>query len=62
MIREAILAATAGESLSMDDAVTVMREVMEGEVTPAQLGSYLTALSLKGETPEGNRRLRHRNA
>ena len=52
MIREAILAATAGESLSMDDAVTVMREVMEGEVTPAQLGSYLTALSLKGETPE----------
>jgi len=52
MIREAILAATAGASLSMDDAVTVMREVMEGEVTPAQLGSYLTALSLKGETPE----------
>ena len=52
MIREAISSATAGESLSMDDAVTVMREVMEGEVTPAQLGSYLTALSLKGETPE----------
>ena len=36
----------------MEDAVTVMREVMEGEVTPAQLGSYLTALALKGETPE----------
>ena len=52
MIREAISAATAGESLSMDDAATVMREVMEGEATPAQLGSYLTALSLKGETPE----------
>ena len=52
MIREAISSATAGESLSMDDAVTVMREVMEGEVTPAQLGSYLTALALKGETPE----------
>ena len=52
MIRQAILAATAGESLSMADAVTVMREVMEGEVTPAQLGSYLTALAFKGETPE----------
>ena len=52
MIREAISSATAGESLSMDEAVTVMREVMEGEVTPAQLGSYLTALALKGETPE----------
>ena len=46
------MGATAGESLSIDDAVTVMREVMEGEVTPAQLGSYLTALALKGETPE----------
>ena len=36
----------------MDDAVAVMREVMEGEATPAQLGAYLTALALKGETPE----------
>lgn len=36
----------------MGDAVSVMREVMEGEATPAQLGAYLTALSLKGETPE----------
>ena len=52
MIREAISAATAGESLSMPDAIEVMREVMEGEATPAQLGAYLTALALKGETPE----------
>lgn len=52
MIREAISAATAGESLSMPDAIELMREVMEGEATPAQLGSYLTALALKGETPE----------
>ena len=52
MIREAISEAAAGHSLSMDDAIEVMREVMEGEATPAQLGSYLTALSLKGETPE----------
>ena len=51
MIREAISEAAAGHSLSMDDAIEVMREVMEGEATPAQLGSYLTALSLKGETP-----------
>ena len=36
----------------MADAIEVMREVMEGEATPAQLGAYLTALSLKGETPE----------
>ena len=52
MIREAISAAATGESLSMDDAIEVMREVMEGETTPAQLGSYLTALAIKGETPE----------
>ena len=52
MIREAISAAVAGESLSMNDAIEVMREVMEGEATPAQLGAYLTALALKGETPE----------
>ncbi len=52
MIREAISAAAAGESLSMGNAVSVMREIMEGEATPAQLGAYLTALSLKGETPE----------
>ena len=52
MIREAISAAAAGESLAMADAIEVMREVMEGETTPAQLGAYLTALSLKGETPE----------
>ena len=51
MIREAITSAVAGQSLSMDEAVSVMREVMEGEATPAQLGAYLTALSLKGETP-----------
>ena len=51
MIREAISAVFAGESLSQADASTVMEEIMEGEATPGQLGSFLTALSLKGETP-----------
>ena len=52
MIREAISSVVSGQSLSMEDAVTVMEEIMEGEATPAQLGAFLTALSLKGETPE----------
>ena len=52
MIREAIAGAVGGRSLSMDAAAGVMREVMEGEATPAQLGAYLTALAVKGETPE----------
>ena len=51
MIRDAISAAAAGRSLTMDDAVAVMRAIMDGAATPAQLGAYLTALSLKGETP-----------
>jgi anthranilate phosphoribosyltransferase len=50
MIREAIEAVVSGGSLSMDDAATVMREIMDGEATPAQLGAFLTALRLKGET------------
>ena len=52
MIRDAIEALVSGDSLGMEDASAVMREVMEGEATPAQLGSFLTALRLKGETPE----------
>ena len=50
MIREAIDAVVSGRSLSMVDAAAVMREIMEGEATPAQLGAFLTALRVKGET------------
>ncbi len=52
MIREAIDGLVSGSSLSMEEASTAMREIMEGEVTPAQLGAFLTALRVKGETPE----------
>ena len=52
MIREAIDAAVAGRPLTIDEAASVMREIMEGEATPAQLGAFLTALRLKGETTE----------
>ena len=44
MIREAIDAVVSGRSLSMEDAATVMREIMEGEATSGQLGPFLTAL------------------
>ena len=49
-IREAIDEVVSGRSLDMADASAVMREIMQGEATPAQLGSFLTALRLKGET------------
>ena len=52
MIHDAIDALVSGRSLSMEEAASVMREVMEGEATPAQLGSFLTALRIKGETPQ----------
>ena len=50
-IREAIDAVVAGRSLDFQDASSVMDQIMEGGATPAQLGSFLTALHLKGETP-----------
>ncbi|MCE2463300.1 MAG: anthranilate phosphoribosyltransferase [Dehalococcoidia bacterium] len=52
MIRGAIESLVSGSPLSMEEASTAMREIMEGEVTPAQLGAFLTALRVKGETPE----------
>ena len=51
-IREAIDAVVSGRPLSMDDAAAVMRQIMQGEATPAQLGSFLTALRLRGESTE----------
>ena len=50
MIREAIDAVVSGRSLSMEEAAGVTREIMEGEATPSQLGAFLTALRLKGDS------------
>jgi len=52
MIRESIDTVVSGRSLTMEEASSVMREIMEGEATPAQLGAFLTALALKGETTQ----------
>jgi anthranilate phosphoribosyltransferase len=53
MIREAIDAIiNQGRSLSEQEAAAVMGEIMSGEATPAQLGAFLVALRLKGETAE----------
>jgi len=52
MIREAISILISGQSLTTDQAAQVMLEIMEGQATPAQLGAFLVALRLKGETVE----------
>jgi anthranilate phosphoribosyltransferase len=38
------------QALSADDAADVMRAIMTGDVTPAQVGGFLMALRTKGET------------
>ena len=50
MIREAIDIIASGCSLSMEDASTVMREIMEGEASHGQMGALFTALHVKGES------------
>jgi anthranilate phosphoribosyltransferase len=49
-IQEALARLLDGRDLSRDDARAVMEEVMRGEATPAQIGGFLVALRLKGET------------
>ncbi len=52
MIKDAIAVLVGGRSLSMDQAASAMAEIMEGQVTPAQFGAFVTALRMKGETSE----------
>ena len=50
MIKEAIGKVVSGNDLSEEEMVGVMNEIMGGEATPAQIGSFITALRMKGET------------
>jgi anthranilate phosphoribosyltransferase len=52
MIRDAIQAIVAGESLDRQTASAAMDDVMSGEATAAQIGGFLVALRIKGETVE----------
>jgi anthranilate synthase/phosphoribosyltransferase len=51
-IKEGIGKVMLGEDLSGEEAEAVMGQIMAGEATPAQIGAFLTALRLKGETVE----------
>lgn len=50
MIKEAISKLINGENLDTATTKTVMEEIMSGKATDAQIGSFLTALRIKGET------------
>ena len=50
MIQDALKKLMEGTSLSDGEMAGCMNEIMEGKATDAQIGSFLTALRLKGET------------
>lgn len=50
MIKEAIKKVVTGQHLTEDQAGRVMEQIMEGQASPAQIASLITAMSLKGET------------
>lgn len=52
MIKEALHKAVNGIDLDFETAKEVMREIMTGKATHAQMAAYLTALRMKGESIE----------
>ncbi len=49
-VQQGIAKVVEGQHLSREEAREVMAEIMEGQATPAQIGSLMTALRMKGET------------
>lgn len=49
-IRQALAEVVRGNNLSRQEMAGVMRQIMTGEASPAQIGGFLVALLLKGET------------
>lgn len=52
MIKKAIAKVVERENLSEGEMIEVMNQIMSGECTPAQIGAFITALRMKGETVE----------
>ncbi len=52
MIQAALQQVIDGHDLTREQAREVMGSVMEGEATPAQIGGFLVALRVKGETAD----------
>lgn len=52
MLQQSLAKLIRGEHLTESEMVAVMSLIMEGQATPAQIGSFLTALRIKGETVE----------
>ncbi len=50
MIKEAISKVVEGYYLTQNEAEATMNEIMNGESTPSQIASFITALRMRGET------------
>ena len=64
-IKQAIASLLEGRNLTQPEAEAVMEQIMTGQATPAQIGGFLIALRLKGETADevtGLARAMRRNA
>ncbi|MBX9675980.1 MAG: anthranilate phosphoribosyltransferase [Methylotenera sp.] len=48
--KKALEALIAGQDLSHAEMLSIMQQVMQGELTPAQIAGFLIALRIKGET------------
>ena len=51
-ITEALNQLVAGKDLSQTETAGVFQLIMTGEATPAQIGAFLAAIRVKGETPQ----------
>src|SRR5215212_7814809 len=51
-IKGAIRTVVEGGTLDAEQAAAAMDQIMTGAVTPAQIGAFLTALRMRGETVE----------
>jgi len=50
LVKEGISKLIEGRDLTSEESEEIMNEIMSGEATDAQIGAFLTALRMKGET------------
>ena len=52
MIKKSINKLVNGDDLTYEESTATMKEIMSGVATNAQIGAFLTALRMKGETAD----------
>lgn len=52
MLKDAVERVLEGKHLTESEMINAMESIMGGEVSPILIGSFLTALKMKGETPD----------